>query len=544
MEKSVFNYCIIPCIFKKRLKVCLSALPGGGPAFLPEPFEGRYKNNPAGDKTHWHWYQYTYQLFSEDPGLDSWTPEIGRQMMPALLSAWGTNFSVSDFNSVKGNKEETVTRKIKIGKTSVLWKDKQAGSIAAIHIKLNPTNDTDVLFNTWLKITFDGASAPQIEAPMGSFFGAYRTSVKSSYASLLLGYSNSTAYCYFPMPFWKSAVIEIENRGTNKITITATIDYRKASAMAYSRESSGYLFARYHREDPRTEGKDYTYLDTSGSGQVVGHVVSRWNTCEEEDERTYFDGSQTPWIIGNGYEDDQGMGWGLQNLTLPVFGAVDAKGGSGDIYRFLLPDRYYFASGIKYGHQTYGPHSPKGHEGLYQVGTEESVAFWYGHTKPRLAQTDEMDIGNPEASAAHSYHAEGDVEPVKGDWWYDGEFNNVLFKTPAITDGGFSFTGSSAFTVSISPENRGVRLRRRTDKANNRQEARVYIDGQLVTERPWYSVDFEKTYRDIFAGFDSDFFEIPKRYTAGKSHINVRVEFVNSQEGHWDEYHYWIYSHL
>ena len=77
----------------------------------------------------------------------------------------------------------------------------------------------------------------------------------------------------------------------------------------------------------------------------------------EEDERTYVDGSQTPWMIGEGFEDDRDLGWGLQNLTLPVFGAFSAKGGAGCVYRFLLPDMYCFSNGIKYGHQTHGPPS-------------------------------------------------------------------------------------------------------------------------------------------------------------------------------------------
>jgi hypothetical protein len=277
------------------------------------------------------------------------------------------------------------------------------------------------------------------------------------------------------------------------------------------------------------------------SGQVVGHVVSRWNTSMEEDERTYFDGSGTPWIIGEGFEDDHDMGWGLQNLTQPVFGAISAKGGSGGIYRFLLPDMYCFSSGIKYGHQTYGPHTPLGHEGMYQTGTEESVAFWYGFSQPRLAQTDELDVGNLESEKVHAYRADGDVQRTKGAWWYDGEFNNVLFKTPAIVDDGVSFTNSSTFDVTISPDNQGVRLRRRCDKENNRQEARVFVDGRLVAERPWYSVDYEKTYRDI-RWFDSDF-EIPPSYTKGKSKITVRIEFVSSETGRWDEYHYWVYSY-
>ena len=538
--KNRFRVLYHPMYFRKRLKVCLSALPGGGPATVLQPWQGKNTKAPGYDGRHFHWYEYTYQLFGQDPGLESWTPDAGREMMPALLSAWNQRFPPSDFAAAQGNKESSVIRTVKKGKTAVLWKSRKAGDIAALRLRIAPTNDTNALFNTWLKITFDGAPSPQIEAPPGCFFGAYRSSLKSSYASLLLGYSNSMAYCYFPMPFWKSALVQLENRGQRKVTVAATVDYR--SVNPYPKQSCGYLFAHYHREDPRTEGRDYTYLETSGSGQVVGQVNSRWDTCMEEDERTYLDGSETPQIIGEGYEDDHDMGWGLQNLTQPVFGAIDAKGGAGGVYRFYLPDMYCFSSSIKYGHQTYGPHSPVGHEGYYHVGSEESVTFWYGHLSPRLIQTDEFDVGDLQSEAAHAYHAEGDVRRVHGDWWYDGEFNNVLFKTPAIADDGVSFTNSSTFTVGVSPDNQGVRLRRRCDKANNRQEARVYIDGRLVTERPWYGVDYEKTYKSI-RWFDSDF-PVPESYTKGKSKLNVRIQFLGSQSGRWDEYHYWVFSCL
>jgi hypothetical protein len=202
---------------------------------------------------------------------------------------------------------------------------------------------------------------------------------------------------------------------------------------------------------------------------------------------------------------------------------------------------YCFCNGIKYGHQTYGPHSPLGLEGKYQVGTEESVAFWYGTPHVRLIQTDELNIGNAASEAAHDYGAEGDVQRLQGAYWYDGEFNNVLFATPAIVDDGISFTGGSNFTVAVSPNNRGVRLRRRCNKSNNRQEGRVFINGSAVRERPWYSVDFEGTYRGI-QWFDSDF-DIPARYTKGKSKLEVRIEFSSSKTGRWDEYHYWVYSY-
>ena len=531
-----------PILFKKRLKVALSAEPGGPPTQL-EPWTGTSKH-PDGDGRHYHWYQYTYQLFTEDPGLDSWTPETARRIESTLLNAWNVNDEHA--RATQGSEEKAVASKIKAGKTVTLWKTSHAGAITALHFQIAPTNDLDVIFNSWLKITFDGAARPQIEAPLGCFFGIYRTNLSASYDSLLLGWANNQADCYFPMPFWKSAVIQIENRTKTKVTVAATVDYKKASASSYLQDRCGYLFAHYHREDPRVEGIDYTYLETSNcSGQVVGHVADRWGTSMEENECTYFDGSETPWIEGDGFEDDQGMGfgltWGPPALTLPIFGAPSGKGGDGGLYRFLLPDMYCFSSGIKSGHQTYGPHSPAGFKSHTQVGTEESVIFWYGTLQPRLIQTDEVDAGNLQSEQTHDFHANGDVRHETGNWWYDGEFNNVLFKTPAIADDGVSFTNSNTFTVAISTDNQGVRLRRRSDKANNRQEARVFIDGQLVTERPWYTVDYEKAYRNI-RWFDSDF-EVPAKYTRDKNKINVRIEFVSSETGRWDAYHYWIYSY-
>ncbi len=542
--KDRFRILYHPMFFKKRLKVALSADPGGPPTVL-EPWTSNAKH-PDGGGPHYHWYQYTYQLFTDDPGLDSWTPEAGRRMVPALLDAWNIDDEHAR-GDLKGSKEKTVTSKIRPGKTAMLWKSRQTGVLTALHFQMIPTNNMDALFNSWLKINFDGASNPQIEAPLGCFLGIYRTKPEASYDSLLLSWTNNQASCYFPMPFWKSAVVQIENRGQSNVTMAVTMDYMTGSAMPYPQPECGYLFANYHREDPRTEGIDYTYLEMSNcSGQVVGHVADRWATSTEEDERTYFDGSETPWITGDGYEDDQGMGWGMSwgqsALTLPIFGAPSGKGGSGGLYRFLLPDMYCFTSGIKYGHQTYGPHSPVGFKVHTPIGTEESVTFWYGHSSPQLIQTDELDVGNLQSEAAHAYQAEGDVQQTNGNWWYDGEYNNVLFKTPAIADDGVSFTNCSTFMVAISRDNQGVRLRRRCDKANNRQEARVFIDGQLVTERPWYSVDYEKTYRNI-RWFDSDF-EVPAKYTKGKSKITIRLEFVGSETGRWDEYHYWVYSHL
>jgi hypothetical protein len=273
----------------------------------------------------------------------------------------------------------------------------------------------------------------------------------------------------------------------------------------------------------------------------VVDTVSRYDTSMEENERTYFDENRSPQIFGNGFEDDHNMGWGLKNRQHAIFGAFAADGGAGAIYRFFLPDLYYFQSAVKHGHQTYGPNSPRGHEGMYVPGNEESVAFFYGQDTPGIVLSDELDVGKEDSEAAHSYRVAGERKDRSGNYWYDGELNNVLFPVPAIEDDGVSLTGSSEFKVKIDPTNHGVRLRRRLDKNVNRQQANVYVDGQRVAERPWYTVDHYRTFRDI-RWVDSDF-EIPAKYTAGKSQITVKIESVGGADRPWNEFRYWVYCY-
>jgi hypothetical protein len=525
-------YC--PMHFQKRLKIALSREPGG-PAKGPAPWMGRFDQVPARRN---HWCHFTYHTYSEDSGTPSWTPG---QVAKSLADLWDSKKLGQDPKPIAGNVEISKTVALPAGGQVTLTEIAEAGSIASLKIGIEPLNE-ETLFNTWIKMTWDGSASAQVEAPLGVFFGGYRKQINASYSSLLLGYSPTSMYCYFPMPFWKSAKIELENRGKEDIkSIAAEIQHKPAAAKSYPQKECGYMLARYNKEFPRTEGHDYTYLDWKGRGHVVVDTVSRYDTSMEENERTYFDENRSPQIFGNGFEDDHNMGWGLKNRQHAIFGAFAADGGAGAIYRFFLPDLYYFQSAVKHGHQTYGPNSPRGHEGMYVPGNEESVAFFYGQDTPGIVLSDELDVGKEDSEAAHSYRVAGERKDRSGNYWYDGELNNVLFPVPAIEDDGVSLTGSSEFKVKIDPTNHGVRLRRRLDKNVNRQQANVYVDGQRVAERPWYTVDHYRTFRDI-RWVDSDF-EIPAKYTAGKSQITVKIESVGGADRPWNEFRYWVYCY-
>ena len=85
-------------------------------------------------------------------------------------------------------------------------------------------------------------------------------------------------------------------------------------------------------------------------------------------------------------------------------------------------------------------------------------------------------------------------------------------------------TSRSEFVVRIDPANEGVKLRRRVNRQRaNVQRANVYVDGQLIPDAPWYVCDIPVPAETAFR--DSDY-EIPVKYTKGKSSIAVRLEHV------------------
>ncbi|MDR3687880.1 MAG: DUF2961 domain-containing protein [Fimbriimonas sp.] len=528
-----YRFLYHPFLYRKHLKITLSKEPfGQEPRWDVLPWLGRYDQHPVRRN---HWYNFTYQTFSDDPGIESWTKPADLSSVESLWDPTKIGQPIApNMPSTRAMCDLALD-----GKSSgIAFALNHPGTVVGLRV----TADDAALFDTRLVIRFDKAPKPQVDVPLGSFFGVYRTRPEKRIASRYVGAIGRDMYCYLPMPFWKGATVSFVRKPSGSpVHVHAELEYAPPAGLKYLASQCGYFHAIYQREDPRTEGHDYRYVDVRGRGHVVGHFTYRTDTSMEEDERTYFDGSQSPWIYGEGFEDDHNQGWGLRDAQQAIWGSTGSDGGSGAPWRFFTPELYVFSSAVRHGHQVYGPNSPRGHEGMYQAGNEESVAFLYMRDEAGLKMTDEVDLGNAASEKAHSVRVIGPRREVSGSWWYDGEMNNVLFPVAPIVDSGVAVERELQFRVKLDPRNQGVRLRRRTDKENNRQLARVFVDGIAVSERPWFSVDFERTFRGI-RWFDSDF-EIPERYTKGKRSITIRVERLSSKTGTWDDFNEWVYCY-
>lgn len=207
-----------------------------------------------------------------------------------------------------------------------------------------------------LRIYWDGAHRPAVEVPVGDFFG-YSFGEPAT-QSLLLGTRDGWNYVRFPMPFAKSARIELSDQRTSGPPLQVTV--KVLVSTQGKRPDEGTFHAEWRRENPTTRGKPFTYLDVSGHGQLVGAVLQSQGS--EPGDTSFFEGDEEATIDGEvaihgtGSEDSFNGGWygipGRWNgrLSLPFSGCLDYRmaisrtGG----YRIFVGDAYTFRHRLRY----------------------------------------------------------------------------------------------------------------------------------------------------------------------------------------------------
>ena len=106
---------------------------------------------------------------------------------------------ISSHDTTGGNNDRI---NILAGETAALAEIEGPGIITRIWITID-SRDPYFLRRILLRMYWDGEENPSVEVPVGDFFGTgfeYK-----HYASQFLGMSSGGYYCYFPMPFNKSA---------------------------------------------------------------------------------------------------------------------------------------------------------------------------------------------------------------------------------------------------------------------------------------------------------------------------------------------------
>ncbi len=442
-----------------------------------------------------------------------------------------------------------------------------------------------------LRVTWDERKEPSIDAPVALFFGAGTLYNRDGREFLVKGFpahirfteSHVHLACYFPMPFFKSARLELIGGSDAIEGIQWRVRHHPLDVPA---SHVGYFHATY-RDHPSPEpGQDLMLLDTrlvEGGGEWSGSFVgSSWifshrgvlNTLEG-DPRFFFDDSQTPQAYGTGTEEWGGGGdyWGGLNMTLPLAGhpcgARSAKEAKCDedliesAYRFLLADLMPFGRRAVIRLEHGGENQSTEHY--------ETVAYWYGTPVATLVQTDELKIGDADSERAHRYDSPQASEPYeitsRYEWGPDTLAGKEVY--PPHTDVGRKTTGTTEFSVRLNPSNFGVLLRRKLDYSFPDQRAEVLVADEKSDFKPagiWYLAGgntcvYSNPKEELGAAqhiiqtsnrrFRDDEFIIPRDLTRGRSQVRIRIKFIPVEiplfpgqslpESAWSEIHYTAY---
>ncbi|MBN2136550.1 MAG: DUF2961 domain-containing protein [Sedimentisphaerales bacterium] len=360
---------------------------GGFYSYVPLPYEKSCKVLIRAERV--QFYQINYATYSTEAGIETFSvkqsSEYKRHLEKAtrLFDSCGTD--ISPYTAGAGAKIERIHSRNALisGQAVTVFDVNRPGRI--VGIRMGPAEalvgkNRDIV----LRAYWDGDNQPAILSPAGDFFG-YAWG-KPAMKSLLIGTAGETNYCYYPMPFDKSARIELlRQQGPDAKQMT--VETEVLFAPVGRKENEGKFYAVWVRENPTTKGKPFTFIETQGRGHIVGCIqqsqgFESGNTYFfEGDDQTTIDGKVV--IHGTGSEDFYNGGWydvpgrWEAKRSFPLSGCLAYKkhlGRTGG-YRLMLGDAYAYRKSIL---QTI-EHAPTGNE---LVNDYCGVTFLYSAERP------------------------------------------------------------------------------------------------------------------------------------------------------------------
>ncbi|MFS4454955.1 DUF2961 domain-containing protein [Maribacter sp. 2304DJ31-5] len=574
-------------LFPEPLTWTWATTKGADLMWVPIPFEKSFRI--AYSRTYYgtgYYIYHTYPLGADhlSKPLKRWDKTPPNPKVVNFIKKAGTDISPLG-NHVKTIKKENVLaayQKIELAHIQ------GSSNIRLLQFKI-PIDEALEFGKNRLIVTWDQRWHASIDVPLDLFFGAGHLYNPENKEYLVKGlpmnirYDKNYAYlsCYWPMPFEKTAKIELEERnGHNFSNFEFTL---KTEPFHGFFGHVGYFHATYSDHPAPEIGEDITFLDSDqaeGGGPWSGNFVGMsWTFTDtgnlsalEGDPRFFFDDSRTPQAWGTGSEEWGGGGnyWGGENMTIPLAGhpvgkAAKAAKDSLDLinsaYRFLIADYFPFGKRAVIRLEHGGVNTAEEHY--------SGVVYWYGAPNATLQLTDTFNVCNSNDIKEHKYRSPSANTPYlltsRYEWGPHTDmpdrhsphgqehYKESRMFFPTESDSVRIMKGNSQFEVNLDPDNLGVLLRRKFDYQYPNQEAKVWVKNADDSISDWnytgiwYTSGSSTAYASWPKGkfysqaelappkpeiIDSDRrwreeeFLIARKFTEGISKLAIKIEWV------------------
>ncbi|MEP0845265.1 MAG: DUF2961 domain-containing protein [Phycisphaerae bacterium] len=364
-----------------------------------------------------------FTTFGKDDAVEPFTPSLSAEAHEALERAAATlKDGLAEQHIAREHKLSSIaTRKdVKAGQSLTETIDRP-GTIRWLAVALTDRaepREAYALHRCVLRIHFDGQAQPAVEAPLSAFFGSGFE--RNPLAALPAGterlssmpsdspMGTSMMYCALPMPFAKSARIEIENRTRRKIGLLLYLRVERDAPPPNALR----FHAQFRRASP-LRAAELELLDVRGRGRWIGATllvdspVTEW--WGDGGMRVALDG-------GKPARSPADLAAWLGTATPPAPGTHGLHGvgaaapyGKSTAYRWMVGDNVPFHRALRV---TLGRPAAAEHADLY-LG---AVTYWYADADTTIAYaalTDE-ELKVPPLRVPGAVEIEGNIA---GEGW-------------------------------------------------------------------------------------------------------------------------------
>lgn len=255
------------------------------------------------------YYQINYRTYPAGTPVESFSKQALADEADEIAEV---NAELSSYKNTNDGEEQTVTVSIPAGSSTGPLDFYGPGKFVELAGKLTADDLPAALRGVVVSIQFDGEET--VRCPFGDFFGG-GVGVNPYFTRYTRVESDGTMTCSWPMPFQKSARIELFNYAKEPVSVTGRFRFKRDEWT----DRSMYFHCNWRQrrgiETVKGNGTcDWNYLTAGGRGVYVGDALSLVNRDPawwgEGDEKIYVDGEKFPSHFGTGTEDYYGYAWG------------------------------------------------------------------------------------------------------------------------------------------------------------------------------------------------------------------------------------------
>lgn len=292
--------------------------------YYPVPFSEGCKMIWRGKIKDLHFYHVNMRLYEKGTSINTFTPEDIRTFSEEIENV-GQILKHINLNYDTGNGESVhFASRLEAGEVKEILHMNGSKGITSFEMQVIDSDLEEALRQTILRISFDGASDPQVQSPVGDFFGT--SPGINLYQSLPFTVTKEgRMICRYFMPFSDSVSIEIENLRDKPIAVAGKVVTEEYD---WNKNRSMYFRAKWRvshdLKSSYLQPSDIPYLQVCGKGVFVGAAAHLMNPSDvpstygnwwgEGDEKIYVDDNPSPVFFGTGSEDYFNYAWSSPDI--------------------------------------------------------------------------------------------------------------------------------------------------------------------------------------------------------------------------------------